>query len=195
MRLFSSVLAIAAAGIASSSMAATINLDLDHTATAGSPSVYTLNNDFTLPVGFTNAVLTITELNVDDRGVVLLNGTIVDSGGIFGPGTGSLVLTPGGPSQTFSFNGNGARNLAITTGFVAGLNAFSIVVNDTNNGIFGDPLPGGVNISTARLRATLTYDVSSVAPIPEPSSWALMIAGFGLAGAALRGSRVRVRFA
>ncbi len=32
-------------------------------------------------------------------------------------------------------------------------------------------------------------------PVPEPATWALMIAGFGLAGAALRSRRSRVSFA
>ncbi|UAK26364.1 PEPxxWA-CTERM sorting domain-containing protein [Sphingomonas nostoxanthinifaciens] len=36
---------------------------------------------------------------------------------------------------------------------------------------------------------------NAVAAVPEPSSWALMIAGFGLAGVALRRRRVTVRFA
>jgi hypothetical protein len=32
-------------------------------------------------------------------------------------------------------------------------------------------------------------------PVPEPASWALMLAGFGLAGAAMRRQRASVRFA
>jgi len=36
---------------------------------------------------------------------------------------------------------------------------------------------------------TVAYVGPSGAPVPEPSSWLLMIAGFGLAGAALRGRR------
>lgn len=38
----------------------------------------------------------------------------------------------------------------------------------------------------------LTADLSSVSPAPEPGAWALMILGFGGAGAALRGQRQRV---
>jgi hypothetical protein len=36
---------------------------------------------------------------------------------------------------------------------------------------------------------------SEAAPVPEPAAWALMIAGFGLAGAALRRRRTVVSFA
>lgn len=43
-------------------------------------------------------------------------------------------------------------------------------------------------------RITYTYDPVA-APVPEPASWALMIAGFGLAGAALRRRRIRIAFA
>jgi hypothetical protein len=36
------------------------------------------------------------------------------------------------------------------------------------------------------MRTTFLLHAPAVAPVPEPASWALMIAGFGLAGAALR---------
>jgi len=39
------------------------------------------------------------------------------------------------------------------------------------------------------------FSVESAGGIPEPASWAMMIGGFGLAGAALRRRRVRVAFA
>lgn len=37
---------------------------------------------------------------------------------------------------------------------------------------------------------TLRFDTLSIAAVPEPSTWALLIAGFGLAGAALRRPRL-----
>ncbi|HEV2569963.1 PEPxxWA-CTERM sorting domain-containing protein [Sphingomonas sp.] len=185
---------LASAALASSvASAATINLDTSFNAAAGSSAFYIVNNDFTLPTGFSNAVLTITGLSIDDRGVVLLNDVIVDNGGIFGPGNGNLVLTLGGPNNPFTYTrGNGARNVVVTSGFQAGLNSFRIVVNDTNNGIFGDVLPGGVNISAGSLTASITFNVGNA--VPEPASWAMMLAGFALAGAAAR-RRVTVRHA
>ncbi len=179
--LVASVLALTAAPVG----AVTIDLTKSFTAAPGSPSVYFVDNDFTLPSGFSNATLTITALAIDDRGVVQLNGAIVDNGGIFGPGNGFLTLTPGGPNNPFTYTaGNGARNTVITSGFVTGLNSFRIVVNDTNNGINGSPLPGGVNISGGGIEASLTYDVA--AAVPEPATWAMMLGGFGLVGAATR---------
>ena len=36
---------------------------------------------------------------------------------------------------------------------------------------------------------TFTYEDGATAPVPEPASWAMMIAGFGLVGGALRSRR------
>jgi hypothetical protein len=41
----------------------------------------------------------------------------------------------------------------------------------------------------------LRLDYGVTGPIPEPASWALMIGGFGLVGAAMRRRTMRVRFA
>lgn len=38
-------------------------------------------------------------------------------------------------------------------------------------------------------------NVSTLAAVPEPATWAMMIAGFGLAGASLRSARRRIAFA
>jgi hypothetical protein len=180
--------------IAAPAGAVTISLNKVFNPAAGSPSVYFVDNDFTLPVGFSNAVLTITNFYADDRGVVQLNGTIVDNAGIFGPGNGSLTLAPGGSNDPFTYTrGNGARNVVISTGFVAGLNSFRTLVNDTNNGIFGAPLPGGVNLSGTGIEASITFDVGPA--VPEPATWAMMLGGFGLLGAAARRRKMNVAYA
>lgn len=53
---------------------------------------------------------------------------------------------------------------------------------DTGLGVYGN---------LAADTYTVTYDPRSVAAIPEPATWALMIAGFGMAGGALRRHRAR----
>lgn len=172
----------------------TVNLSANTTAIAGSPSVYTVGQSFVLPAGFTNASLSITDLNIDDRGVLQLNGVTVDSAGIFGPGTTTLVLTPGGPAVTQSYAANGPRNVIVTTGFVTGTNSLNIIVNDTNNGINGVPLPGGVNISTTSLIATLQYDIAVAAVpsvIPTLSESAMLLLMLALATLGMR--RIRRR--
>lgn len=160
----------------------TVDVSFNTTAAAGSPSVYTVGSTFSLPVGFTNASLTLSSLTADDRGVLQLNGTNISNAGIFGPGLGAMTLTPGGPNNPFTFtNGNGAQNLVITSGFLTGLNALSFIINDTNNGIFGVPLASGVNISGASAAASVTFD-SPVVAIPEPSTYVMLALGlFGLA--------------
>ena len=165
--------------------AITVNLSANTTAIAGSPSVYTVTQAFVLPDGFTNASLSITSLNIDDRGVLQLNGVTIDSAGIFGPGTTTLDLTPIGPTIAQSYGANGPRTVIVTTGFVAGANSLTILVNDTNNGINGAPLPGGVNISSTSLAATLQYEILAAA-VPTLSEWAMLILMLGLATLGMR---------
>ena len=54
---------------------------------------------------------------------------------------------------------------------------------------------GGINHAGLLDFTSVTYVDDSVAPIPEPTTWTLMIAGFGLAGAALRCRRNAATFA
>jgi len=192
MRILPSVVAaVLALGLAAPAAAATIDVSDGFTSNGGGPSLYEAVLDFTLPTGFTNAVLTITNLQVDDRGILFLNGVAIDEGGIFGPGDGQFDDGSGLVAHTF-VRGNGARNVVVDTGFLTGLNSLRLIVNDTNAGIFGSLVngPGGPSNTTSYfLVGEVTYD-PPVAGIPEPSTWALMIAGFGLAGATLRSRRL-----
>ena len=55
-------------------------------------------------------------------------------------------------------------------------------------GVFGSLAQGTSQIHLARPGVTFTGDLTppAVAPVPEPASWAMMIAGFGLVGTAMR---------
>jgi hypothetical protein len=157
--------------------------------------VYTVTQNFVLPAGFANPTLTVTTLDIDDRGVLQLNGVTIDSAGIFGPGTTTLDLTTSGPTIAQSYGASGGRNTIVTTGFVVGQNSLTILVNDTNAGINGSPLAGGVNISSASVTASLQYDVVVVlAPVGVPtlSEWATLILVLGLAMLGIRRLRSRI---
>jgi hypothetical protein len=74
--------------------------------------------------------------------------------------------------------------------------------DDTNNlfsiGVFGLPVTRMTFVSTLGGRLNTGLDNISLTPlgaIPEPASWALMIGGFALAGAAMRRSKTSVSFA
>jgi PEP-CTERM motif len=161
-------------------VAATIPLSIS--SSSGDPALdfYTLNANFTLPAGFSNASLSLSTFSVDDRGVLVLNGTIVASTGIFGPGSGSMVLTNGGPNDPFTFQyGNSGPFAAITGPFVAGLNILLLIVNDTSTGISGNLNPNSAPTS-AFLEGTVTFDV--VSQVPLPAALPLFATGLGALG-------------
>ena len=177
--------------------AVVVNID-SHEVRNFTPSYWTANASFNLPVGFTNARLHITSFGADDRGIALLNGALIDSVGLFAPGDGFFTFTQFGPNVPFHYdNGDGARDISITSGFLTGKNDISFIINDTSAGIFGS-LTGGPNGRAGgaayAFNADLGYDLRS-GGVPEPASWALMIVGFGLTGGAMRRRRQTVRFA
>ena len=184
-RVMSSVVCAAGLLIGSPVLAATITLDVgfSHTATAGSPSVYSVSNTFMLPAGFSAPVLTVTSLGIDDRGVLQLNGTTVTNAGIFGPGNGFMTFTAAGSNDPFTFTfGNGPQSIAVTTGFLPGPNTLTVLVNDTNNGINGLPLATGVNISGFEFVGTVRFNERDPASVPEPATFGLLAASLlGLA--------------
>jgi PEP-CTERM motif len=76
-----------------------------------------------------------------------------------------------------------AEPSGFTTGFLsAPVGAFF------NFGVYNDSFPVGAGSNFG----TLTV---SLAPVPEPASWAMMIAGFGIVGATLRRRAAKLRHA
>jgi hypothetical protein len=128
-------------------------------------------------------VLNITDLASDDRVVVQLNGVDIAAAGIFGPGAGTFIYTPGGSQVPYTFLANGAQSISVSGPFNAGSNTITLIVNNTNNGIFGGFTQGPSSLF-------FTGVISQVGGgVPEPATWALTLTGFGLAGAALRRRR------
>jgi hypothetical protein len=86
----------------------------------------------------------------------------------------------GGFSHAFIFNSNTATFTDINVPGATNVNAFGI--NDA----------GQVVLTTSNVDGRITNYLYSPGGAPEPASWALMIGGFGLAGAALRRRRAAV---
>lgn len=84
------------------------------------------------------------------------------------------------PSDQFATVGNGE---VVSSPLTAGVSSFGYGLTTTVAG-------GNALFLTNGLRAFTSFEV-----VPEPASWALMIAGFGLAGAAIRRRPTTVRFA
>lgn len=83
---------------------------------------------------------------------------------------GNLLAASGGDFR-------GWTDFAATSGFVAGNNVLQFVV--TNEGQ-AEGNPSGLRVEF------LSSNVAPAGGVPEPASWAMMIAGFGLVGAAMR---------
>ncbi len=71
-------------------------------------------------------------------------------------------------------------NFSANSGFLAGINTIEVAASNSGG-------PGGALIEFT------ASDVTAAGAVPEPAQWALMLGGFGLAGAAMRRRRARVR--
>jgi hypothetical protein len=164
----------------SSASATTINVSVGEDFGNSANSYYTVDATFVLPVGFSNAVLNTSLFAADDRAVLQLNGTNVSETGIFGPGAGSFYFLPdGSDNAAYNFRyGNSTLTFDPITGpFVVGTNTLHFILNNTNNGIFGGPSGGHAALF---FEGTVSFD--AVSPVPEPSTWALMLLGFAGVG-------------
>ncbi|ARS25811.1 FxDxF family PEP-CTERM protein [Sphingomonas sp. KC8] len=104
-------------------------------------------------------------------------------------------------STVISISLNGLQNIDFTSISIDG-HAFSKVLND--------PMPETWYLDPVVLTAgaktlTLTYDVSgaapgslasysgtlNISPVPEPTTWAMLLVGFGVVGASMRRNRTR----
>ena len=92
----------------------------------------------------------------------------------------------GGTSlASFSHNAVGSDSDNVNTAFATGAGTYSVTEKYTLTA-----LSSGTERS-----ASPTITLATTAPIPEPATWALMIMGFGGAGAMLRRGRLSARLA
>ncbi len=145
---------------------------------------YTLDLGNVAPDGFVTASFTLTNLNPFVEGQTLSGAFLppgsVRNGGVFFSGFEEGFDLAGGESATF------------TVGFEP-LNPeyfgpyFGNATVVTAQSVFGRTVSPEV-FTPLFLRA----NVIETAAVPEPASWAMLIAGFGLTGAAMRRRRVAV---
>lgn len=147
---------------------------------------WTANLSFNVPAGATDVTFDYTNLSADDRAVLFLNGNQIASVGTNAPGSGSMVLTDGGPSTPVTFAGNTSGT--ITTGLnVGGVNTLSAIINNTTGGIAGDDVPlAATNASDFGLSGTVTYTPAAstgigaaAVPVP-PAVWTGLTTLLGL---------------
>jgi hypothetical protein len=95
--------------------------------------------------------------------------------------TGPDFQTSGGPFASIDFNGLGARSVFGSTIFDA------FFAQTTKNNPAGEAGTAAFQVGTVRVPNTA---------VPEPATWAMMLGGFGLIGAATRRrSRTKVTYA
>lgn len=82
-----------------------------------------------------------------------------------GSGTGNVL------TGTVASSFTGLHSFTITSGFTGGVNTLGVFVTDTGS-------PAAVRLDNL----VLTADRA----VPEPATWAMMVGGFGLVGAAVR---------
>jgi PEP-CTERM motif len=109
--------------------------------------------------------------------------------------TGGLDLTAGKQYVAF-FSGSGMGNptsdgAAMQTTFTYAGSTFVTFVYDDANGVSPNVDTENWNLSTPGNVPTAAFDFGapSVAGVPEPATWAMLLAGFGAIGFMLRSSR------
>jgi hypothetical protein len=125
---------------------------------------------------------------------VTVMGTNYAAGTVFGVDSGSIyvvdVVTPGltligsssGANETFDFGSDGTLY-----GHDSGGGLFTINLNDLSATLLKQTTPG--------LVFGMAVAPDSTPAVPEPATWLMMIAGFGIVGARLRKSTRKVSFA
>ena len=93
--------------------------------------------------------------------------------------------------ESLSYSGNDDSEENFYLSYAGASNKVGPVVGGGSAGIFRQDSYFGLpdrefNFSFNLIRGSVTTDGSSTSAVPEPATWALMIAGFGLVGAAMR---------
>jgi hypothetical protein len=177
---------VAAAALALTAMPAIAATQVTIRALPGTANPYSF--DFVIPTGATPNFTTTTTARFNGVPFTYTrpNGTVLTENGRFDGPTFFTTLDQGGiamlrldrePVQFQQFRLFGQQLFTgPTTAPVFRFGTFDLASTPRNG---GDPVQ------------PLTYRVTIGAPVPEPATWAMMIAGFGAVGVALRRRRRR----
>lgn len=190
-------LAIASAAVLSATMPSTANaavtVNLDQ---VGTSVIATASGTLSLSglVYFSNSY-TLTSA-VNGSGGYVGSGTAGSSldsyTGFAGPasfGTGGLMYATDNAGTAFAVNGTnfGTPVVFVQSGYVSG-SAIASTLTFANSTFASLGLDQGV-YAYASSNDTVTVRIGSVAAVPEPATWAMMVGGFGMLGSALRRRR------
>lgn len=167
-------------------------------------AIVDLNNEITLAAG-TYAIATFDAAFTTTGTGVLIPFLVADAAGTYTPlaiGTSYTSFTSGGGFQSRPFGGVSSFTLAATTVVAPGLEWTQGTANmpvgfNAGGSVFafydGAPTPViGTPLAPVASAGSFvrTYDFSfTLSAAPEPSSWALIVVGFGAIGVALRSRR------
>ena len=126
------------------------------------------------------------------RSDIALTGTVATSGEDAVPLGQRIGITGSGGAALFD-SGRIAGPFASTVTLGAG--RYSMFVGDLTTNVVGNDPDDALGASTGKtLNSRYSIAVTDAATVPEPASWALMIAGFGMVGGAIRRrASVRIR--
>ena len=166
-------------------------------AMASSASAVTFLFSFTGDASMNGASGTLDATANGDGSYTATSGTVTTFGPVAGTGTGVLIANPSAPAAQNSPSGYftyddqlfpGQNPLINNNGLLFSVNGHEINIfsNGPDNG-------AGSNYEIYSDNGTFQTGNFALSPVeggvPEPASWALMLTGFGLAGAAVRASR------
>ena len=170
--------------------ASAVTVDISQSVNFAGTAFNLLEQSVVLPTGFSNALINIHTVYANDAAVLQVNGVNIVGWGIFGPGDGSFAFDSAGPFVSFQYAlGHQFAPLAVnqsyTAPFVAGNNTIKLFHNDNGNGIAGGQFH--LNSGSVQFSADITY----TAAVPEPETYAMLLAGLGLVGATARRRRAQ----